>query len=212
MGYETDGLPQDHQPNLVGRQADPGRRHQTAGQIVTRHGELAAELIERMDRDQQARSEATDRVSGDDLWARLQEIDTDNTRWLTQIIDRHGWPRRGDVGKDAATAAWLLAQHADRDPDLQRRCLGLLEQAVRDGEAEPSHLAYLTDRILRAEGRPQRYGTQFWYGPDGTGPLQPQPIEDPQHLDERRRSVGLGPFDEYADQLRQQESEDHRRH
>ncbi|TCB97349.1 hypothetical protein E0H26_13615 [Micromonospora zingiberis] len=164
-----------------------------------------------MDRDQRARSEVARRATSDDLWARVREVDTDNTAWLTQVIEQHGWPRRSHVGADAAAAAWLLAQHADHDPDFQRRCLTLLAQAVDDGEAKRSHLAYLTDRVRRAEGRPQRYGTQFWYGPDGTGPLQPQPIEDPQHLDERRRSVGLGPSAEYADQLRQQNSEDRRR-
>ncbi len=160
-----------------------------------------------MDRDQITRSEAAHRA---DLWSLVSEVDLDNTAWLSQIIDRQGWPRRSDVGKDAATAAWLLAQHADHDPDFQRRCLRLLAHAVDDGEAEPSHLAYLTDRVHRAEGRPQRYGTQFWYGPDGTGPLQPQPIEDPQHLDERRRSIGLGPFSEHASQLREQDEQ--RRH
>ncbi|MFF3855748.1 hypothetical protein [Micromonospora sp. NPDC002575] len=27
-------------------------------------------------------------------------------------------------------------------------------------------MAYLTDRVRRAEGKPQLYGTQFWHGPD----------------------------------------------
>lgn len=210
MGQETDGLPQDQPPELVAPRADPGDGSRSAGQVVTTHGELATELIERMDRDQIARSEAARRATGDDLWALVREVDLDNTAWLSQIIDWQGWPRRSDVGEDAATAAWLLAQHADHDPDFQRRCLRLLARAVDGGEAEPPHLAYLTDRVWRAEGRPQRYGTQFWYGPDGNGPLQPQPIEDLPHLDERRRSVGLGPFAEHASQLRQQDEQ--RRH
>ncbi|PZV88432.1 hypothetical protein SAMN05443287_12315 [Micromonospora phaseoli] len=86
-----------------------------------------------MDRDQQARSQTSRPDPGDDIWTWVREVDVDNTTWLTQIIDRHGWPRRNDVGKDVATAAWLLAQHADHDPDFQRHCLGLLEQAVADG-------------------------------------------------------------------------------
>ncbi|SCL28871.1 hypothetical protein GA0074692_2621 [Micromonospora pallida] len=171
------------------------------------HGELAAELIERMDRDQRARSEVAGPATGD-VWARVREVDTDNTAWFRTVLDRCGWPRRSEVGADASTAAWLLAQHADLDPEFQRRCLSLLEQAVRDGEAQPSHLAYLTDRVRRAEDRPQLYGTQFWGGPDGRGPLQPQPIEDPERLDERRRSVGLGPFAEYATLMRQGEFPD----
>ncbi|MFI2713807.1 DUF6624 domain-containing protein [Micromonospora sp. NPDC018662] len=158
---------------------------------------------------QRARSEAERPTAGDAPWALVREVDLDNTAWLSQIVDRQGWPRRSRVGKEAATAAWLLAQRADHDPDFQRRCLRLLAHTVDDGEAEPSHLAYLTDRVRRAEGRPQRYGTQFWCGPDGAGPLQPQPIEDLQHLDERRRSVGLGPFAEYASHLCQQDPEEH---
>ncbi|GAB3088749.1 DUF6624 domain-containing protein [Micromonospora schwarzwaldensis] len=210
MGHETDGPQQDQPPDLVGQQGDPGGGTSSTGRGVTAHGKLATELIERMERDQRARAEAARRTAGDAPWALVREVDLDNTAWLSQIVDRQGWPRRSRVGKEAATAAWLLAQHADHDPDFQRRCLRLLAQTVDDGEAEPSHLAYLTDRVRRAEGRPQRYGTQFWYGP--AGPLQPQPIEDLQRLDERRRSVGLGPFAEYASHLRQQDPAEQGRH
>jgi hypothetical protein len=70
------------------------------------------------------------------------------------VVDRQGWPLRSKVGEQAATAAWLLAQHADARPDFQRRCLHLLTVAVDHGEADPAHLAYLTDRVLCGEGRP----------------------------------------------------------
>jgi hypothetical protein len=162
--------------------------------------DLAAELIARMDRDQQVRSEMRPGPVSDDLLERLSAVDADNTAWLTTVLDARGWPRRSDVGEMAARAAWLLAQHADRDVALQRRCLGLLEEAVRDGEADPANLAYLTDRVLRADGRPQLYGTQFRHGADGT-PV-PQPIADPERLDERRRAVGLSSFAEYERQVR----------
>ena len=72
-----------------------------------------------------------------------------------------------------------------------------MTEAVADGEADPSNLAYLTDRVLCAKGQPQRYGTQFWSGPDGTGPLQPRPVEDREQLDEWRAAVGLRPFADY---------------
>ena len=65
------------------------------------------------------------------------------------------------VGGDGEHAAWLLAQHADSDPEFQRICLDLVTQAVACGEALPTELAYLTDRVLLAEGKPQEYGTQF---------------------------------------------------
>lgn len=46
---------------------------------------------------------------------------------LAAIIDAHGWPTRELVGKQASSAAWLVAQHADSDVALQRRALDLLQ-------------------------------------------------------------------------------------
>jgi hypothetical protein len=46
------------------------------------------------------------------------------------------------------------------------------------------------------EGREQVYGTQMT-GEVGGGPT-PWPIEDSEHVDERRAAVGLGPLDEYV--------------
>jgi hypothetical protein len=153
--------------------------------------DLRPELLARMKRDQDARTD----INAPDLVERLRTVDTDNTAWLATVIDEHGWPRRSDVGEDGATAAWLLAQHADLDPEFQRRCLPLLEEAVAAGEASARHLAYLTDRVRCAAGQPQLYGTQFWQV--GAGPLVPRPIEDIEHLDERRAAAGLEPFAEY---------------
>jgi len=133
--------------------------------------------------------------------AAVRAVDEDNTRWFRALLDRSGWPGRSRVGDQGALAAWLLAQHADHDADFQRRCLALLEAAVHDGEADAGHWAYLVDRVRCAEGRPQVFGTQFWHGPFGAGPLGPRPIENIEGLDERRRSVGLGPFADYERQM-----------
>jgi hypothetical protein len=113
------------------------------------------------------------------------------------------WPGRSLVGEQGALAAWLLAQHADRNPEFQQQCLTRLTVAVEAGDAQPSHLAYLTDRVRRARGQPQVYGTQFWRGPDGTRPLVAQPIDDETHLDERRAAVGLEPLATYAAQMQE---------
>lgn len=48
-----------------------------------------------------------------------------------------------------AHAAWLIAQHADRRPAFQRRCLKLLTHAVASGEASAAGLTHLTDRVAR---------------------------------------------------------------
>jgi hypothetical protein len=49
---------------------------------------------------------------------------------IAEIVEQHGWPGRSLVGDEAASAAWLLVQHSDRDPDFQARALGLLDRAV----------------------------------------------------------------------------------
>jgi Family of unknown function (DUF6624) len=88
----------------------------------------------------------------------LASVDADNLAWLKDVIAEVGWPGRSMVGKDGAHAAWLLAQHADRDPAFQRRRLDLVTQAAARGQASPAELAYLTDRGLLAEGKSQEYG------------------------------------------------------
>jgi hypothetical protein len=67
--------------------------------------------------------------------------------------------------------------------------LPLLEEAARQGEAPAWQFAYLTDRVRVLEGRPQVYGLMFDW--DEAGEMSPCEIEEPQKVDERRRSVGL---------------------
>jgi hypothetical protein len=160
---------------------------------------LSAELLVRMERDQRARAglpPSADAVA----WAHVHAIDADNTAWLRSVLDEHGWPRRSEIGEEAGVAAWLLAQHADLDRDFQVRCLDLLQEAVRNGEADPRHLAYLTDRVRLAFDKPQVYGTQFQINP--LGPWTLYPIEDEAGLDERRQAVGLEPFADYERQMK----------
>ena len=45
-------------------------------------------------------------------------------------------------------------------PAFQRQCLDLMTTAAGQGKASHTDLAYLTDRVLLAEGEPQEYGTQ----------------------------------------------------
>src|SRR5262249_41729217 len=98
---------------------------------------------------------------------------------------------------DGAHAAWLLAQHADRES--QPAFLDLLRAAVAAGEASVTDLAYLDDRVRMRAGQPQLYGTQFIHDEQG---LRPWAIEDLENVDQRRASVGLGPFADYEARMR----------
>jgi hypothetical protein len=124
-----------------------------------------------------------------------------NTR-LRTILTEHGWPGRALVGEEGAAAAWLLLQHAVLDPPLMRDAVQLVERAVQQSDAEPRFLAYLVDRIRTLEGRPQVYGTQHDW--NAAGELSPLPIEDPAHVDERRRLIGLESLAKNTRRLRAQ--------
>lgn len=137
-------------------------------------------------------AEQTPEERQDLAWAR--EIDARNLVRIRAIVRRRGWPGRSMVGGDGAAAAWLLVQHASADRAFQRACLTLLQAAVRAGEAPPMHLAYLTDRLLLADGLRQRYGTQLELV---DGVWQPAPLEDPERVDDRRRALGMEPLDAY---------------
>lgn len=126
-------------------------------------------------------------------WEIVATVDADNLAWLKEVVAEVGWPGQSMVGEDGAHAAWLLAQHADQDPAFQRSCLELLTQAVASGEAAPAALAYLTDRVLLAEGKAQEYGTQFVAQESGWTPRR---LRDPENVDERRAAMSLGPLAE----------------
>jgi hypothetical protein len=115
--------------------------------------------------------------------------DHDNTTWLSNLIATSGWPLLSEVGLEASTAAWLLAQHADDAPGLQLIFHQHMTAATKLGEASPRLLADLEDRI-RINAGPQLYGTQFIT--DNIGALRPQPIEHPATLDERRADSRTG--------------------
>ena len=132
--------------------------------------------------------------------ARMREVHERNAAALAEIVAAHGWPGLALTGPDGAAAAWRIAQHAIALPAFQRRCLGLLEAAVSAADADPKHLAYLDDRIAANERRPQRYGTQFDWDPEGR--MSPLPFDDPHALDSRRRALGMKPLAEHTEDMR----------
>ena len=150
---------------------------------------LTAELMKRADRDQAARTSLRPGHGWPEWETLVAPVDRDNTAWLREIIAQHGWPGHELVGEAGAHMAWLLAQHAPED--LQEEWLPLLQDAVERGDASPTDLAYLMDRVLMHRGEPQIYGTQ--YRQVGDGPLELWTVRDPSGLDQRRAALGLLP-------------------
>jgi hypothetical protein len=131
-----------------------------------------------------------------DFLRRNGEQDSLNELRVTQILDERGWLGPEEVGEKGSSALYLVIQHADLP--VQEKYLPMMQKAVAAGKASPSNLAYLEDRVLMRQGKPQRYGSQIV--PDkATGAWVLYEVEDPPNLDKRRASVGLGPIQEYLD-------------
>ena len=163
-----------------------------------RDAPLRQALLAREAKDQTAQHAAI-AAGGGDAWRQTAPVSEANATWLKAVIAEKGWPGTTRVGRDGAKAAWLIVQHADHDPAFQAQALALMQTAAETGDADAADVALLTDRVLIAQGKPQRYGTQFKSAADGV--MELQPTEDMQTLDARRRAVGLQPLEAYKAML-----------
>jgi hypothetical protein len=136
------------------------------------------------------------------LWETQNDVDRRNVQRLKEIVAVHGWPGRSLVGPQAENVGFIIIQHADHATQIEY--LPLLKQAVANGELQGQALAFLEDRILVAEGKKQRYGTQLRWNVE-TRQLELAPIEDEANVEVRRAALGLGPLEEYVKRVCAQE-------
>jgi hypothetical protein len=76
--------------------------------------------------------------------------------------------------------------------------LPILQRLVEEDKIVGSDAAGLADRILVKEGKPQRFGTQMAFR---DGKMVIEPVEDPDHLEERRAKYLLPPMSVYKKML-----------
>jgi hypothetical protein len=129
---------------------------------------------------------------------RLCSVDADNDAWLKAEWRTSGWFTAARDGEVASQRAWLLLQHADRDPDFQRAVLPIL--ARETGLQGRINYAYLTDRVATNAHQPQTFGTQGRCV--GPGAWEPNTVAAPEALEARRAEYGLGSIAEYKAQFK----------
>ncbi len=110
-----------------------------------------------------------------------------HTGRLKEIVRKNGWPGIRLVGSDGSESAWIGVL-ASNDAEFQKKCLSLIETAVRKVQAPKRYYAYLLDRILVREGKKQLFGTQFRIQ---NGKSVPYPIEDNGNVNLRRKEAGM---------------------
>jgi len=137
-----------------------------------------------------------------EIFSRMFKVDSFNTAELQKMLEGRGWFRDDIDGDGAANDAWLIAQHADQNPDFQQQALSLIEAELDAPGVSKSNYAYLYDRVqirfsdgLDGTKKLQRYATQGRC--TGPGTWEPFPIENPEDIDTVRASVGLGTLAEY---------------
>jgi len=124
----------------------------------------------------------------------MRERDEADTKRLTEIINKYGFPSVALVGIDATRAFVTMLLHS-ASLELQKRALPHVERAARRREIPPDDFAMLTDDVLANEHKPQLYGTNFKFV---GGKLALDATYDLARLDERRRKLGMRPISEYA--------------
>lgn len=120
-----------------------------------------------------------------------------NTEVLKQIFAVYGFPNYDKVGKESSNNFWLCVQHSDHDLKFQKDVLIEMKKEVKRKKADPSHFAFLTDRVNINLQKAQIYGTQLDYDQNKTA--FPKNLENPKRVNSRRKSVGLEPIEEYLE-------------
>jgi len=129
------------------------------------------------------------------IWEIKNILNSSNVARIEAIIEEHGWPKQSDVGGSAAATVFLIIQHSSIE--VQKKYLPKMRDAADNGEANWSSLALLIDRINLGEGKEQIYGSQLYGNEDGT--FYVKDLFEPEFVNQRRRSVGLGPIESYVE-------------
>ncbi|WP_115463074.1 DUF6624 domain-containing protein [Winogradskyella aurantiaca] len=162
---------------------------------------LVKELQLRFEADQFAANNAVPPASHSHLslkeWkATKDSIYRSNQVRAEQILNKYGYPGYDVLGKNGTYLYFALVQHADHDPEFQKRALNMMRHEVEYQNASPQDFAFLTDRVELNTGGKQIYGTQVTYNLI-SGKASPRSTIDPDQINERRAKVGLEPIETY---------------
>lgn len=129
-----------------------------------------------------------------ELWKKINHSDSNNLARIQILLDQKGWLAPEQVGFMGSQTIFLVIQHAKLA--VQQKYLPMMRAAVKKGSALPNDLALLEDRVAMREGKNQIYGSQITTDKE-TKKYFLYPVIDPDHLDDRRATVGLEPIANY---------------
>jgi len=123
-----------------------------------------------------------------------------NQKRTKEILDKYGFAGYNLVGKKGSKNFWLIVQHSDHNPEFQKQVLKKMKVEVDKKNADPSNYALLVDRVKLNTGEKQVYGTQVDFN-HKVAQAFPKNLADSLGVNERRKSVGLKPIEEYLNEM-----------
>lgn len=86
----------------------------------------------------------------------LEQIFLRNEKFIDEVMNVSGWPKKSEFSKEARICAFLFVQHS-RDVNSQRKALQLMQSLPKE-EVSQRNIAYLEDRILIRQNFTTKYG------------------------------------------------------
>jgi len=182
---------------------DPESGPRAIGQKITFDRDLANELKRMAEVDQIAayipQGKYKDLTS--EQWQAFKDsVFTTHQIRLQEIFDKYGFVGFDLAGEEGSANFWVMVQHSDHVPGFQKEVLEKMRLEVEKGNANPGNYGLLVDRVNLNTGKPQVYGTQVDYNFD-IAQAFPKDLADSAHVNERRRSIGLEPLEEYLNRM-----------
>lgn len=187
------------------KQNDYAKRGNYAPSTDEAVAEVQYELTRYWREDQSARRASLSFGSGDThdekYWAKTQarshagKTDLQSMAYLKTALETYDWIDSTRFGQRVSNHAWIIAQHADSDPEFQQDALTRMTPYFESGEVSKSNYAYLWDRVAVNTDRKQLYGTQpTWECENGKMALKP--LEKPETVNDRRAALGMDTVEE----------------
>ena len=131
-------------------------------------------------------------------------IDGKSAEYLRALLSEYDWVDIHRFTRTISQQAWTLVQHADDHLDLQKLALSRMEAHLQTGGVLKRNYAYLWDRVAVNSAQLQRYGTQPDWASCRHGMMTLMPMEDAEHVDERRSAMQMGAVQKDLEQMSRQ--------
>ena len=160
---------------------------------ATLNKKLQSELIKLATKQQDLLHEvvARDQTKKSDQ-EKLHKLYETSTVKLCELIKTNGWPTSAVVDREGVAATYYILKNGGTY-ELQRDLLPVILAAIKKDPAQKPEFAGLFDRLRVSAGMKQIFGTQ---AVSTGGFLVLYPIEDEQHVDDRRAEFGLSPMED----------------